>query len=83
MLRQTLARGFSAGRPTMPQTVPATDAATDEAAAKALQQTIERFKNHDGPIRHSPLFGELDRDTTLKIQLRHCEHHLSFLVPSA
>lgn len=81
MLQQTLDQGFTAGRPTMPQTVPTPDAETDEAAVTALKQSMQRFQNYAGPIHRSPLFGELDRDTTLKIQLRHCEHHLSFLVP--
>ena len=66
----------------MPQTVSKFDAATDEAAVTALKQSVEGFKNYDGPSSHSALFGELDRDAALKPQLRHCEHHLSLMVPS-
>jgi hypothetical protein len=73
--------GFRAKTPTMPQTVHASDAKTDAAAAKQFLETINRFKDYEGPIATSPVFGELTREEALKLQLRHCSHHLSFLMP--
>ena len=74
------AEGMPSGKPTMPQTVapPGGDAA---AAVAKLKETVERFKAHAGPIHPSPLFGPMTKDEALRLQLKHCEHHLSFLVP--
>lgn len=80
-LQQILADGFKPGIPTMPQTVPESDIASDEAAAESLQQTIRRFSRFDGDICPSPLFGAMDRETAMRLQLTHCAHHLSFLLP--
>jgi hypothetical protein len=72
--------GFDAGGRTMPQTVaqPGGDVA---AAVAKLKETAERFKAHAGPVHPSPLFGAMTKDEALQLQLKHCEHHLSFLVP--
>ncbi|WP_439626960.1 DUF1569 domain-containing protein [Gemmata sp.] len=73
-----LANGFVPGTRTVPETVPA--AGGDPAAAVArLRQAAERLKAHTGPIVPSPLFGPMDKDTAVRLQLRHCEHHLGFL----
>jgi hypothetical protein len=80
--RTVLAEGFSAGGRTMPETV--FQAGGDAAAAVAkLKEVAERFKAHTGPIHPSPLFGPMTKDEALQLQLRHCAHHLSFLVPRA
>jgi hypothetical protein len=78
--RKILAEGFSAGGRTMPQTVaqPGGDAVV--AVAK-LKEVAERFKAHTGPIHPSPLFGAMNKDEALQLQLKHCEHHLNFLLP--
>jgi len=76
-----IAEGFSAGGRTMPQTVP--PPGNDAAAVAKLKEVAERFQAHAGPIHPSPLFGAMDKDEALRLQLRHCEHHLSFLVPAA
>ena len=68
--------------PTMPATIPEPDAETDREAVEQFLKTIERLREHDGPIHASPLFGEMDRETMLKLQLRHTAHHLAFLLPS-
>jgi Protein of unknown function (DUF1569) len=68
------------GGPTFRETIPALDA--DESAAVArFRDAVARFKAHNGPFQPSPLFGEFDRDTATRLQLIHCAHHLSFLVP--
>ena len=64
----------------MPQTV--SQPGGDPAAAVAkLKETAERFEAHAGPVYPSPLFGAMTKDEALQLQLRHCEHHLSFLIP--
>ena len=74
-----IAEGFSAGSRTMPQTVP--PPGNDAVAVAKLKETAERFQAFTGPIHPSPLFGAMDKDEALRLQLRHCEHHLGFLVP--
>jgi hypothetical protein len=82
MLEKTLAEGFPPGGHTMPQTVP--PAGGDAAAAVAkLQDSIARWKKHTGEVHPSPLFGAMTKETATKLQLKHAEHHLSFLVPRA
>ncbi|MCI0703968.1 MAG: DUF1569 domain-containing protein [Planctomycetia bacterium] len=80
MRTKILTDGFDAGGRTMPQTVfqPGGDAT---AAVAKLKEVAERFKAHTGPIVPSPLFGPMTKDEALQLQLKHCAHHLSFLVP--
>jgi hypothetical protein len=80
-LREILAtRSMPGRRPTMPESVPA--AGGDEAGAiERFGQVVERFKAHSGPFHPSPLFGVLNREQATQLQLIHCAHHLSFLVP--
>jgi len=82
-LRKILDSGsMPAGGPTMPQTV--AGAGGDESAAiERLRRTVARFRSHSGPLHPSPLFGALDKETATRLQLVHCAHHLSFLVPKA
>jgi hypothetical protein len=75
-----LTEGFRPGGPTMKQTVPSPNGDATAAVAK-LKEVAERFKTHTGPLHPSPVFGAMDQDQWLRLQLRHCEHHLSFLVP--
>jgi hypothetical protein len=78
--KKIVAQGFSAGSRTMPQTVP--QAGGDAVAAVAkLKEVAGRFAAHTGPILPSPLFGAMNKDEALQLQLKHCEHHLSFLIP--
>ena len=69
-----------AGGPTLRATVPESD--TDDVAALAeFRESVARFKAHTGPLHPSPLFGTLDKATATQLQLVHCAHHLSFLIP--
>lgn len=72
---------MKAGTPTMPDTVKPADVSSNAAALEQLAQAIENFKNHSGEFHPSPIFGALSREDALKLQLIHCAHHLSFLVP--
>lgn len=82
MREKILAEGFPAGGRTVPSTVPA--AGGDAAAAVAkLRESGRRLKEHTGPVVPSPLFGAMTKDEAVRLQLKHCEHHLSFLVPKA
>jgi hypothetical protein len=77
---KVLAGGFDAGGRTMPQTVftPGSDPA---AAVAKLKEAGAKFEAHVGPVHPSPLFGTMTKDEALQLQLKHCAHHLSFLVP--
>lgn len=69
-----------AGKPTMTESVP--PPGQNEAAAVArLKSAAERFQAHTGDIIPSPLFGKTTKEEALNLQLVHCAHHLSFLVP--
>lgn len=81
MLNEILAkRSMPRGRPTLRETVPASTG-NDAAAIEQLRQVIARFRAHTGPFQPSPAFGDMDRETCTQLQLIHCSHHLSFLVP--
>jgi hypothetical protein len=82
IMKKSIATGsMRAGLPTAPQTVaPATE---DQAAAiDNLRRAVARFQAHTGEFLPSPLFGPTDREQTLQLQLVHCAHHLSFLLPN-
>ena len=80
-LREILANGFLPNIPTMPSTVHEATAAQDRAAVEKLLATIARFRQYTGPMKPSPLFGQMDRDTVQKLQFIHFAHHLNLLVP--
>ncbi|MDB5305881.1 MAG: hypothetical protein JWO38_83 [Gemmataceae bacterium] len=75
-------RAMATGIPTIPQTValPGSDAA---AAVAKLKETAERFEAYAGGIHPSPFFGAMTKDDATRLQLVHCAHHLSFLVPKS
>ncbi|MBA3314221.1 MAG: DUF1569 domain-containing protein [Planctomycetota bacterium] len=82
MLAGWLSNGsMPAGKPTMPETVFA-DAGDDREAVERFRERVTRFKSHSGPYHPSPLFGQLDHETATRLQLVHCAHHLSFLIPT-
>ena len=79
-LKQYIAGGFPAGKPTAPQTV--FQAGGDpRTAVDELRKSVERMKSHTGAIIPSPFFGPMDKETCVRLQLVHAAHHLSFLVP--
>jgi hypothetical protein len=80
-LKQYLAEGdFPAGKPTAPQTVYTPDG-DPKAAIDELRKSVDRLKNYTGPIVPSPFFGPMDKATCVRLQLVHCAHHLSYLLP--
>ncbi len=81
-LKSVFEKGFRESLPTMPDTVHPAGETTDGAAVEELEATINRFKTHSGKFHASPLYGDLTEDQHLKLQLAHCAHHLSFLVPA-
>ena len=83
MLKKILAEGFQPGGPTMPVSVPGPSDIDESDAAVELAKTIDRFQAHNGAFNPSPVFGDMDRERLTQLQLRHCEHHLSFLRPKS
>jgi hypothetical protein len=83
MLRRLLAtRSMPSGWRTLRETVSAPGG--DEAGAvERLRQVVARFQAHAGRFHPSPLFGGLEREAWTQIQLIHCAHHLSFLIPKS
>jgi len=73
---------MKSGMPTMPETVhpPSGDDAT---AIEKFRQTVVRMRDYRGEVHPSPLFGTMDLDSAKRLQLIHCAHHLSFLVPQS
>ncbi|HBN77917.1 MAG TPA: hypothetical protein DD473_19325 [Planctomycetaceae bacterium] len=82
MLRRILSDGFKAGNPTFPATVYEASEAEDVEAVDKLLQTIIRFRNYQGEIHPSPLFGHMSYATAEQLQLAHFSHHLRYLVPT-
>jgi hypothetical protein len=81
ILRKILeTRSMVVGGPTMPETV-AEPGGEDAAGVDLLRTSALRFEKHQGPFFPSPLFGQMDREDWLQLQLVHCAHHLSFLLP--
>lgn len=78
-LKKILAEGFKPNLPTIPGTVHVVDATEDERAVETLAETIDRFKCHNGAFHASPLFGHMTPQELMRLQIRHCEHHLGFL----
>lgn len=80
-LRKILsAEGMKAKLPTLPQSV-STGSEKDGVGVLELEKAIQKFTGHGGEYLPSPLFGKLDRETALKLQLVHAGHHFSFLEP--
>jgi hypothetical protein len=80
-LRKILeSRQMPGGGPTLPETVPSSGG-NEAEAVEDLRRIIARFRAHDGPFYPSPLFGQLGAEDCTQLQLIHCAHHLSHLVP--
>jgi hypothetical protein len=80
LLNKFLAEGMPAGKMTIPESVPA-PGGDDAAAVGRLKEAVRRFEAHAGEYLPSPLFGPLTRAEALQVQVKHAEHHLSFLTP--
>ena len=71
-----LPSGIEAPQPAIPP-----DDASD-ASVEALLATIDRFESFNGPIAPHRIFGNLSDAEARKLNLIHCAHHLSYLVPT-
>jgi hypothetical protein len=79
LTERRLPAGMGTVKPTLHAPEPDATDAVEEFAA-----TAARFTAHTGPwLRPSPLFGKLDPERTLAIQLVHCMHHFGRLKPRA
>lgn len=56
--------------------------ATDQEGVACLFRGIERFQRHGSALSPHVLLGELTREEWSQFHLWHCEHHLSFLLPT-
>ena len=68
------------GLPTAPETVHLEDAEVDSVINKLIE-TIHRFRDYEGEVHPSPLYGAMDKSTAEKLQFVHFAHHLSWLSP--
>ncbi len=81
MLKRILAKErFPAGTRTDPASEPVAKGRDAEGVAE-FRAAVHRLLSHDGPWHTSPLFGQLDKDTLIRLHRVHTAHHLSFLVP--
>lgn len=55
---------------------------SDPAMIETFKQMCARMRDHAGPCKPSPLFGDLSAEQWRQIHLIHGAHHLSFLVPT-
>lgn len=78
MAEKIKAEGFQSGMATAPQTVQDPAYPDAEGIAK-LRRVVAQFRNHDGPLQPSPLFGELDAATHEHVTLLHAAHHFGYL----
>jgi hypothetical protein len=71
---------MATGQPTIPETVYAAGADSFKAVSRLID-SVDQLASYRGTLHPSPLFGELNYDEVVALQLAHCAHHLSFLVP--
>lgn len=64
--------------PTMPETVAPPELDVDQALQQ-LGRAVKAFNQHTGPIHPSPLFGAMNKETALRLQLIHAAHHFANL----
>lgn len=82
MLRKILATGsMSRGGPTLKQTVHPAAGLEESTSLKRFRETVARFKACEGQYHASPIFGPLSAEDGWQLQLVHCAHHISLLVP--
>lgn len=75
-------RGFGAGSPTIKESVHP-EQLDESAQIQRLESALKRLASHTGTFHPSPLFGELNRETWIEVNLVHAEHHLAYLQASA
>ncbi|MCB0354397.1 MAG: DUF1569 domain-containing protein [Bdellovibrionales bacterium] len=60
---------------------PSSASMDDETERKRFVEAVNTFRNHQGEYLPNPAFGRISRSQWEQLQLVHCSHHLSFLVP--
>lgn len=78
MLSNPMPAGFQLPKAAAQEIV--SEPVSTEEGLEALRTTLLRFKT-DRKRAPSPVFGELTHDEWTQLQCRHCELHLSFLIP--
>jgi hypothetical protein len=53
-----------------------------DAEIDRLANALEAARVHPGPFAPHRIFGELNPDEARHLRMRHCAHHLSYLVPT-
>ncbi len=56
------------------------DSITGEEGLRQLKAAVERLSHETASAPH-PFFGKLASEEVIQLQLRHCEMHMSFIVP--
>jgi hypothetical protein len=80
-LQQVLATGkLPGGIEAPPFAVPPADAG--DSAIDAFIDTLTQFKNHPGPLAPHRVFGNMPDANMRRLNLIHCAHHLSNLIPT-
>jgi hypothetical protein len=80
MLRSPMPSGFVWGQADGKLVTPQREVSTEEGLS-LLRKAVARWRAE--PQRHpSPLLGKLTPAQWEQFQLRHCEHHLGFVVPA-
>lgn len=56
------------------------DSMTAEEGLRQLKAAVERL-SHETPTAPHPAFGHMASEEIMQLHLRHCEMHMSFIVP--
>lgn len=56
------------------------ESVTADDGLRQLKAAIERL-NHESPKAPHPAFGKLATEEVMQLHLRHCELHMSFIIP--
>ena len=81
-LREILAVGkLPSGIEAPTPAIPPADA--NDSAIDALIATLKRFDSFSGEIAPHRIFGHLSDADARRLNLIHCAHHLSYLVPNS
>ncbi|MFM9964082.1 MAG: DUF1569 domain-containing protein [Planctomycetaceae bacterium] len=57
------------------------DSVPAEEGLRLLKAAVERL-SHETPTASHPAFGKLASEEIMQLHLRHCEMHMSFIVPA-
>ncbi|RMG01091.1 MAG: DUF1569 domain-containing protein [Planctomycetota bacterium] len=81
ILRRILKTGKLAEGVRVPESLLPGEPGDDAEAVRNLIEAAKRYRDHQGKLHANPVFGNLDRATSDRLQLIHAAHHLSFLIP--